>query len=731
MNVSATKQDPVLAELVEELTNQLHAGEAVDLDTLAARHPEQAGAVRELFPALEMLAHLSGSGSSGAEMNTLVAQDRNPEIGTLGDFRIVREVGRGGMGVVYEAVQISMGRRVALKVLPFAAVMDPRHLQRFKNEARAAGSLQHPHIVPVHFVGSERGVHYFAMQFIEGQTLAALIQQLRQSAVPDEKTTAYSPSDGNGKPDAATEPAARQSTLAASVSPNGRDYFRKVAEWGEQAAGALEYAHQTGIVHRDVKPGNLMIDAHGHLWVTDFGLAHVQQGEASLTMTGDLVGTLRYMSPEQALAKRVLIDHRTDVYSLGVTMYELLTLEPAFAGTDRQEVLRQIAFEEPESPRRHNRAVPAELETVVLKALEKNPQDRYATAKELANDLRRFLEDKPIRARRPSLAQRAAKWGRRHRPLVWSAAVALVAILTAVAGSLGYVVRDRAARLTATEQKAGAALAAARTAIEAGDLALAGQRVAEAQGYLGAERDSLPDSGSDIDRVRQDIDARQGDARRLQEFRKLASDAQDKMSSNRSKVGERVAQDALGLYGVLATGDWLSRLDRSTLSTDQKRQVRETAYVTLVSLADFKVRWLPTSGDPRSIERSLELLRRAEAFHRPTRAFYFVRGECHRRQGNTAATAEDVKRYKAVTGQSAWDYYLPGHSWAWAGDLDEAIRSYRKALAVQPDHYNSMYFLALRLSAKKGILRSHRAVHRLHCPAARRYVGIHLPRRVS
>jgi serine/threonine protein kinase len=264
------------------------------------------------------------------------------------------------------------------------------------------------------------------MQFIEGQTLAALLQQLRQSAVPEEKTTAYSPPDGAGQPNAATEPAARQSTLAASISPKGRDYFRRVAEWGEQAAEALDHAHQTGIVHRDVKPGNLMIDARGHLWVTDFGLAHVQQGEASLTMTGDLVGTLRYMSPEQALAQRVLIDHRTDVYSLGVTLYELLTLEPAFAGNDRQEVLRQIAFEEPKPPRRRNRAVPAELETIMLKAMEKNPQDRYATAKDLADDLRRFLEDKPIRARRASWRQVARKWARRHQPVVGAAVAVLL-----------------------------------------------------------------------------------------------------------------------------------------------------------------------------------------------------------------------------------------------------------------------------------------------------------------
>jgi WD40 repeat protein len=194
-------------------------------------------------------------------------------------------------------------------------------------------------------------------------------------------------------------------------------YFRTVAQLGIQAAEALEHAHQLGVVHRDVKPGNLLLDGRGNLWVTDFGLARLPN-DPGLTLTGDLIGTLRYMSPEQALAQRVVIDHRTDVYSLGATLYELLTMRPVFEGRDRQELLRQIAFEEPKSPRRWNKAIPVELETIIPKALEKNPAERYATAQELADDLKRFLDDHPIRARRPTVVQRLRKWGRRHRALV-------------------------------------------------------------------------------------------------------------------------------------------------------------------------------------------------------------------------------------------------------------------------------------------------------------------------
>jgi serine/threonine protein kinase len=414
----------VLAGLVDELAARAQAGEAVDLEAVLRKHPKHADELRQLWPALAALHDLSRSGerqlSGVAPLQGGVA---GVETGVLGDFRIVREVGRGGMGVVYEAVQLSLNRRVALKVLPFAATMDPRHLQRFHNEAQAAASLHHTHIVPVYAVGCERGVHSYAMQLIDGQTLGCMIQQSRRQSgrqAPAAPRPSVAEKAGGPEPaDAATPPLAAASTEPATQTPA---YFRTVAQLGEQAAEALEYAHQLGVVHRDIKPANLMVDARGKLWVTDFGLAQVQS-DTRLTLTGDLAGTLRYMSPEQALAQRVAVDHRTDVYSLGATLYELLTLEPVSAGTDRQELLRQIAFAEPKPPRRLSKRVPAELETIVLKALEKNPNERYATAQDLADDLRRWLEDKPIRARRPSVAQRARKWARRHQGGVLAAAV--------------------------------------------------------------------------------------------------------------------------------------------------------------------------------------------------------------------------------------------------------------------------------------------------------------------
>jgi serine/threonine protein kinase len=482
-----------LNEVLAAYFEAVEAGRAVDREQLLKQHPDLAEDLTTFFAEQEGLAglaaplraivqvatsapgamHPSGNwGHAGASAPPASLPGPLGDDGVLGDFRIVREVGRGGMGVVYEAEQRSLRRRVALKMLPFAAALDPRQLRRFHTEAQAAAQLHHTSIVPVYSVGCERGTHFYAMQFIEGQSLAAVIKGLRRQAglvkaVPEreapaggsaeaDRTTAYTPAVPIGSPAAETQvqPAA---ALSSERSAHGAGYFRTVARLGVQGAEALEHAHQQGVIHRDIKPANLLVDVCGNLWVTDFGLARLQS-DAGLTMSGDLVGTLRYMSPEQALAQRVLVDHRTDIYSLGASLYELLTLQPAFTGSDRQELLRQIAFEEPRPPRRLNKAIPADLETIVLKALEKNPSDRYATAQALADDLRRFLEDRPIRARRPTLGQRLRKWGRRHQAAVAAAIVWLVAALSVLGGSIGWVLRDRAARWDEDKRRAREAL---------------------------------------------------------------------------------------------------------------------------------------------------------------------------------------------------------------------------------------------------------------------------------
>jgi serine/threonine protein kinase/tetratricopeptide (TPR) repeat protein len=447
--------DSILVDLFEEIAAKLQSDERVDWDELARKHPEQAEPLRRLLPTIQVLADLGRSAAKGDPSLASVAAPAELERGVLGDFRILCEIGRGGMGVVYQAEQLSLGRQVALKVLPFAAAMDPKQLQRFKHEAQAAAHLHHTNIVPVISVGCDRGVHYYVMQYIEGQPLSQVIHELRGLAgrgvaarVSRSDKTNEHETEATGAPEssainAATTPRLTGTTLA---STSGPAFFRTLAQLGLQAAEALEHAHGEGVIHRDIKPANLLVEWRAGsvsapvLWITDFGLA-LCQSQPGLTMTGDFVGTLRYMSPEQALAKRSQVDHRTDVYSLAATLYELLTLEPAMTGHTREELLREIAYEDPRPLRRLNRAVPAELETIILKALAKSPEERYATAKELADDLRRFLEDKPIRAKRPSLRQRVAKWARRHKPVVVTAALsaAVLVMMTVAALVAGYI----------------------------------------------------------------------------------------------------------------------------------------------------------------------------------------------------------------------------------------------------------------------------------------------------
>jgi eukaryotic-like serine/threonine-protein kinase len=456
--------DPRVLAVVQEYMSELDSGRAPDRRSYLNRYPELAAAISQCLDGLELV-RAAGPRSSGSTSRAAI-----PEVTpqALGDFQIIRELGRGGMGVVYEAVQLSLGRRVALKVLPFAATFDARQLQRFKNEAQAAALLHHTNIVPIYAVGCERGVHFYAMQLIEGHSLALLIGELREQAglsTADKSGSSVSHSVeiaatdtylAGAKPNMPVLPAPNneqlRSTAGASLSltaraTRGDTYYQKVVRLMIQAADALEHAHQLGIVHRDIKPANLLVNTSGTLWIADFGLAQFQ-ADASLTRTGDLVGTFRYMSPEQASGQRTSVDHRTDIYSLGATFYELLTLLPVFSGETRHELLYQILHNEPKAPRSINRAIPVELETIVLKALRKTPAERYASAAELADDLRRFLDHRPILARRPTLVDRARKWSRRHPSVV--VAGVLILFLCLVGVSIGNwraaVARDRIAQ---------------------------------------------------------------------------------------------------------------------------------------------------------------------------------------------------------------------------------------------------------------------------------------------
>jgi serine/threonine protein kinase len=430
--------DPRLVTAAREYLAELEIGRVPDRQAYLARYPELAIELAECLEGME-LAHALRPASA--------VPTPESQATPLGDFQIVREIGRGGMGVVYEAMQLSLGRRVALKVLPFAAALDTKQLQRFKTEAHAAAQLHHTNIVPVHAIGCERGVHFYAMQLIEGRPLDRVIGELREGGLyPD------APLDATG---GAATVEFRASSTAGNVSRRTlrpRESYRTAASIAAHVADALAYAHEAGVIHRDIKPANLLLDGKGGVWVTDFGLAQVS-ADANLTQTGNVVGTLRYMSPEQALGRRDQIDHRTDVYSLGATLYELLTLEPVFGGNDRQALLHQIVNDEPKPLRSLDRGVSVELETIVLKALAKLPGDRYATAGDMAADLRRFLDDRTILARRPSLVDRVRKWGRRHPSVVGAAIILLVCGFIGLSVSCALIAREQARTQTALDSE--------------------------------------------------------------------------------------------------------------------------------------------------------------------------------------------------------------------------------------------------------------------------------------
>ncbi|MCA9266510.1 MAG: serine/threonine protein kinase [Planctomycetales bacterium] len=425
---------PEILEAIERYQSLTGTRRLAARENLLAQYPGVAEELSDCLDALDMIVAIGPDLGADLDASAHDLPPRSPGSAiprALGDFRILRELGRGGMGVVYEAEQLSLGRRVALKVLPFASFLDERRLRRFHQEAQTAALLKHPNIVGVHCVGQDRGVFYYAMDLVPGQSLAEFIGQFNDPApasIPsnladddDEAMDAASCCQSHGGQSSEQED---DTHLAAQISTqrdvNRTEYFRSMARIGKQVAEALQFAHEQGVIHRDIKPSNLLLDCRGAISIADFGLAQVQcdagDDAGRLTMSGDLLGTLRYMSPEQAVGGRV-VDHRTDIYSLGATLYELLTLSPAVNATNHGEAIQQIAERHPIRLRKHDNQVPVDLEKIVLHAMSKRPEDRYQSAADFAQDLQNFLDHKPALARRAGHYVQLRAWVRRNRLL--------------------------------------------------------------------------------------------------------------------------------------------------------------------------------------------------------------------------------------------------------------------------------------------------------------------------
>jgi serine/threonine protein kinase/WD40 repeat protein len=464
--------------VAEEFADRYRQGERPPVKEYLDRYPDLADELRRLLPAMAEIEQVKEDVDERAPAPVL------PPLSHLGDYRILREIGHGGMGVVYEAEQVSLGRRVALKLLPHHRLPSGQQMRRFEREAKAAAKLHHTNIVPVFGVGEHDGQPYYVMQLIQGLGMDVVVEELQrlQSAAPNgtspiDKTLTQNRKDlsvndmarsllaGDFRPeseaakkpsildDAAGQPwepvhggatascAAATSALSSSAvrlpgqtegspaSSGGKaTYWQSVARVGVQAASALQYAHNQGILHRDVKPSNLLLDSRGTVWVADFGLAKMDD-QQNLTNSGDVLGTFRYMPPEAFDGKA---DARGDIYSLGLTLYEMLALRPAFDELDRNRLVKQVTTAEPAQLKSRNPAIPGDLATIVHKAIDRDPTRRYPSAEDMQADLERFLNDEPIRARPAGTAERLWRWSRRN-PAVAGLATSVLLLITTLA----------------------------------------------------------------------------------------------------------------------------------------------------------------------------------------------------------------------------------------------------------------------------------------------------------
>jgi serine/threonine protein kinase/Flp pilus assembly protein TadD len=716
--------DPV-GVLADEFMARYRRGERPALSEYTQKHPELAERIRQVFPMMAMMEE-----ATPADESDEAADAARPALATppnqqqLGGYRILREIGRGGMGVVYEAVQLALGRRVALKVLRWQGSRDDKSLERFRREARAAARLHHTNIVPVYEVGEVGDVCFYAMQYINGQPLDQVVEELRglhatqapaatQEALPGDADRTFrracarslwlgaatiaaptvvaagaagssQPTEFSLRPAPAAEAARIGAESSSILDANPSSYHRNVARIGLDVVQALACAHREGIVHRDVKPSNLLLDTEGGVWITDFGLAKTDA--EPLTATGDVPGTLRYMPPERFHGWS---DPRSDIYSLGLTLYEMLLLRPAFAESNRARLTYQIENVDPPRLRKVDRRVPRDLATIVTKAIDKEPSRRYQTADELAADLQRFLEDRPILARQTGMVERTWRWCRRQPARAAVTAMTLVLVLFVGGGWVWYErqqqtrnqeFRGTLARATLLRDQGrwGEARAAAAPVLEAvgasaevraqinelfTDLRML-ELVAEIRGSKGDHFD--------------DVDT---DAEYLRAFRDYGIDVEVLPPAD---AGSRIRArpDAVARELVAALDEWALERRRRNLSGTGWRRLLAIAQAADTTPLHHQTRDLLERRDATALGK-LAAEADVTTLSAPT---LLLIGQILAEAGDRADAVAWLWRAQRRRPGDVWINYSLGYYLRLTpGRLDDAIGFYRAAVAVRPE----------------------------------------------
>jgi tetratricopeptide (TPR) repeat protein len=594
-------------------------------------------------------------------------------------YEILGELGRGGMGVVYQARHTALNRLVALKVVRSAEHAGPEERARFRREAEALARLQHPHIVQVYEVGEHEGLPFLVLELVSGGSLADRLE-------------------GSPKP------------------------ARPAAQLLETLARAIDAAHERGLVHRDLKPANVLLTADGIPKITDFGLAKWLDVEVGQTPTGAVVGTPRYMAPEQATGHIRTIRPAADVYALGAILYELLTGGPPFKGETPLETLRQVLSEEPVPPRLLNPRVPRDLETICLKCLRKALGKRYASAAALAEDLRRFLDGRPIQARPISLAERGYKWVWRHPA---RAALGGVSVLLA-GGVLVGVFLWQQLRLQANEAEArvtrnrleqerersiarGGALRAMMAGREFLDHKRLDEARAQANKALGLTRNdpALADVKADAEHLLEQLDRHRDGQQKHRQFLQLRHEAlfyatlfagNIDLARNRDET-RAAARKALALFGVTIDSDGPPAADSSYFSADLRAELTADCYELLLVLAEAEAQPLPGHKEEegrRQTEQALRTLDRAARLGLgDTQTYHLRRARYLAQRDDKQGAAEEQALAARMPSARAIDYFLLGDEQYRRGNPAEAAAAFEKSLYLQPNQFWAQYFLAM------------------------------------